>query len=275
MSKTGLERVRRDYAQSILRLAGVTDPRIEEVFATTPREAFLRGPPWTLIRAGFAWSSSDPADLYDDVLVAIDRARGINNGEPALHAAWLAAVDPQPGETVIHVGAGTGYYTAMLARLVDPGGRVYAYEYEPDLAAEAARNLGPDSNVEVRAESAYGRPLPQADIIYVNAGVTAPDDFWLRALKLQGRLLFPWQPHGGWGPALLVTRLAGGYAAQPLMSVGFIGCSGTMPIEHGHPAPSGSGPPAPKAIWLRSDREPDSTAIAVYDEVWFSSDGIA
>ena len=85
--------------------------------------------------------SSNPADLYEDVLVVIDRLRGINNGEPALHAAWLAAIDPQPGETVIHVGAGTGYYTAMLSRLVGPGGQVEAYEYEADLAAIAATNL--------------------------------------------------------------------------------------------------------------------------------------
>lgn len=139
MSKTSIETVRRRYAGEILRLAGVDNPRIEAAFATVPREAFLPGPPWRLARLGLLWGTADVFDLYDDVLVVIDRARGINNGEPALHAAWLAAVDPQPGETAIHVGAGTGYYTAILATLVQPGGKVEAYEYEADLA-EIARS---------------------------------------------------------------------------------------------------------------------------------------
>jgi protein-L-isoaspartate(D-aspartate) O-methyltransferase len=274
MTDSALETVRRRYAHNIVRLARVDNPRIEEVFATVPREAFLPKPPWILVKSGVLWTSGDPADLYDDVLVVIDRARGINNGEPALHAAWLAAVDPQPGEAVIHVGAGTGYYTAMLSRLVGPQGRVEAYEYEADLAAKAARNLRPYENVRVHAQSAYGRSLPDADVIYVNAGVTAPDIHWLRALKPQGRLVFPWQPRGGWGPAILVRRRPEGYAASALMSVGFIPCSGGMPKEKGHRAGPASGSLAPRSIWLRSERQPDATAIAVYDDVWFSTEEI-
>ena len=86
---------------------------------------------------GAAMVTRDLADIYNNVLVAIDPERGINNGEPALHAAWIDMVNPQPGETVIHVGAGTGYYTAILALLVQSGGHVEAFEYEADLAAQA------------------------------------------------------------------------------------------------------------------------------------------
>ncbi len=45
--------------------------------------------------------TSDPAQLYADVLVILDRTKGINNSQPSLHAGWMAAVDPRPGETVV------------------------------------------------------------------------------------------------------------------------------------------------------------------------------
>jgi protein-L-isoaspartate(D-aspartate) O-methyltransferase len=64
--------------------------------------------------------------------------------------------------TVIHVGAGTGYYTAILAHLVGPEGRVHAYEIEADIAARAAENLAGYPNVRVYAQSALGTELARA-----------------------------------------------------------------------------------------------------------------
>jgi len=269
------DRYRKDYAGQIARLADVRDKRIEEAFATVPREAFLPPPPWTIISTGVATQTSDISDIYGNVLVALDRERGINNGEPALHAAWMDAVSPQPGETVIHVGAGMGYYTAILALLVRPNGHVEAFEYEADLAAQAARNLASYSDVTVQAASAFGRVLPSADIVYVNAGVIAPDVQWLRALNPGGRLVFPWQPHKGWGPALLVTRREQGFDAQSLMTVGFISCSGTTEKISVARLPTEADLAAVRSIWIRSDHSPDSNAVAVYDDVWFSSEEVA
>ena len=265
---------RRGYAGQIARLANIRDKRIEEAFATVPREAFLPPPPWTVISMGIAIRTSSVAEIYNNVLVAIDPKRGINNGEPALHAAWIDTISPQPGETVIHVGAGTGYYTAILALLVQQDGRVEAFEYEADLAAQAERNLVRHANATVHAASAFGRVLPNADIIYVNAGVVAPDVQWLRALDPGGRLIFPWQPHKGWGPALLVTRRGRGFSAQSLMTVGFISCSGTTEKNLVSRLLTESDFAAVRSIWIRSDRSPDSCAIAIYDDVWFSSEEI-
>lgn len=265
------EQRRQRYAAKVAEAARIKDLRVEHAFASVPREDFLPPPPWTVISLGTAVQTSDIDDIYANVLVAIDRKRGINNGEPALHAAWMEIAGPQPGETVIHVGAGTGYYTAILGLLVEPGGHVEAYEYEADLAAAAAHNLSGYPQVSVREGSAFGRILPSADVIYVNAGVAAPDREWLRALHQGGRLIFPWQPHGDWGPAMLVTRTLNGYRAKPLMSVGFIGCSGAAAG-----APVGSGPSesdiaATRSIWLSAERKPDASATAIFDDVWFSS----
>ena len=38
------------------------------------------------------------------------------------------------GERVLQVGAGTGYYTAILAELVGARGRIHAVEFEKQLA---------------------------------------------------------------------------------------------------------------------------------------------
>lgn len=270
-----LRQVRAAYALQIMSLANVRDPRIERAFATIEREAFLPPPSWTVISMGIATRTHQLSDIYDNVLVAIDRERGINNGEPSLHAAWIDAISPQPGETVIHVGAGTGYYTAILSLLVEPGGQVEAFEVEADLAAQAQRNLQSFSNVTIHAASAFGCVLPNADIVYVNAGVPAPDVEWLRALNPGGRLIFPWQPHKSWGPAVLVTRRAGGYSARPLMNVGFIPCSGAAETSSPNKLLSEADFAAIRSVWIRSSRTPDASAVAVYNDVWFSSEEVA
>ena len=271
-TEASVETLRRRYAETVTRAAGTDDPRIAEAFATIPREDFLPPPPWTTISAGAAVQTSDIAAIYDNVLVALDRAHGINNGEPALHAAWFALVDPRPGERAIHVGAGTGYYTAMLASLVAPEGEVDAYEIQEPLAEQARNNLARYPNVRVHAGTALARDLPPADVIYVNAGVVAPDAGWLRALDPGGRLIFPWQPAAHWGTAMLVTRLPGGFRAKPVMSVGFIACSGEKRRRTAKPVPHAE--IKTRSVWLTADRKPDHTATAVYEDVWFSGEGV-
>src|SRR5262245_27679578 len=105
------------YGRMMAAASGSADPRIGCVFEALPREDFLPPGPWHMLVAQsyIETPSTDPVHLYRNALVAIDPERGINNGEPFLHAAWMGAVALQPGETVIHVGAGGGYYTAALA----------------------------------------------------------------------------------------------------------------------------------------------------------------
>src|ERR1051326_3388550 len=62
----------------------------------------------------FRRPSADPRYLYQNNLIALDAEKGINNGEPFLHARWIGALVLNAGETVTHIGAGTGYYSAIL-----------------------------------------------------------------------------------------------------------------------------------------------------------------
>ena len=229
-----VQKRRRAYAAEVTRRAGISDPRIEAAFASVPREDFAGSPPWR-IGSGYLFSrssSDDPARLYEDVLVAIDAERGINNGQPSLHAQSIAALELKAGETVVQIGAGAGYYTAILAELVGPEGKVTAYEIAPDIAARAAANLKRYPQVEVRARSGV-EGLPQADAIYVNAAASHPLRAWLDALKPGGRLVFPLQAAGSSGAMLLVTRPQRGDAwpARFLTGVVFIACEGAQDPE--------------------------------------------
>jgi protein-L-isoaspartate(D-aspartate) O-methyltransferase len=149
----------------------------------------------------------------------------------------LSALNPQPAETAIHIGAGTGYYTAILARLTAPGGKVFAYEIEPALAELAKANLAEMEDVTIYQRSGAEGTLPACNLIYVNAGATSPLDTWLDALLPGGRLLFPLTPDGpggtpGAGGMLLITRVPpDGYSARFLMPVMFINCQGARDEE--------------------------------------------
>ena len=227
---------RQAYAAEITRNAHVQDPRIEKAFAAVPREDFAGPPPWRVGSGGLfgLTSTDDPARLYEDVLIAIDPERGVNNGQPSLHAQAIDALGLKEGETAVQIGAGAGYYTAILAELVGPTGRVIAYEIAPDIAARAAANLARYPQVEVRARSGVEN-LPQADAIYVNAAATHPLRAWLDALKVGGRLVFPLQAAGSSGAMLVVTRPQRGEAwpARLLTGVVFIPCEGGQDTKIG------------------------------------------
>jgi protein-L-isoaspartate(D-aspartate) O-methyltransferase len=228
--------LRRAYAAEIARRGGVRDPRVEQAFAIVPRENFAGPAPWFVGGGGFGWARGDDlARLYADVLVAIDKGRGINNGQPSLHARCIDALGVRSGETVLHIGAGAGYYTAILAQLVGPTGRVVAYEIEPDIAERARRNLSGAPQVEVRATSGVAGELPAADCIYVNAAASHPVRAWLDGLKVGGRLLFPLQAEHSTGAMLLITRPERGKAwpARFLSGVVFIACEGAQDAEMG------------------------------------------
>jgi len=272
--KANLAEARKRYARLMAAASKSDDPRLERVFELVPREAFLPPGPWKIMidNEYFETPSADPAYLYQNALVALDPAKGINNGEPFLHAAWLGAAAPQRGNVVCHIGAGSGYYTAILSVLALPGGRVEAFEIEPDLAEKARRNLQAFEGITVTLGDATKLPLPASDLIYVNAGVMAPPCSWLQALRPQGRLIFPWRPSDQVGLTLLITRTDAGFEAKPLMNSWFIPCvGGASTVDAFVTPPDAHAARSVRSAWLTSERVPDKTAVVAYKHVWFSS----
>jgi protein-L-isoaspartate(D-aspartate) O-methyltransferase len=272
---TPIEEHRRFYAQFVVRSAGATDERLMAAFATVPREDYVGPGPWPVfVGAGYLPTpSADPRWLYQDVLIGLAPERGINNGQPSLHARCLAAAAPMPGETVIHIGAGTGYYSALLATLVGPNGRVTAYEVEADLAARAADTLRATPQVTVVNASATAAALPEAHVIYVSAGATHPLPHWLDALAVGGRLVFPLTPIEGMGVMLKLLRLdAERFAAEALFRAAFIPCLGARNDAASASLTAALERQTLKSVRsLRCNEKPDGSAWCVGDGWWLST----
>ncbi|MDH7795905.1 MULTISPECIES: hypothetical protein [unclassified Beijerinckia] len=220
--------LRRYYASLVT--AGL-DGRLTEAFAKVPRERFVGPGPWYVSTGtGYVKTPSDDlCFLYTNAVLALRADRTINNGEPRLHGRCLAALEVVAGERIAHIGAGTGYYTAILAELTGPTGSVAAFEIDPELANRAAINLAGFPHVTIYAQSGTEPLSAKFDVIYVNAGATRPLDAWLDALDVGGRLLFPLTPDRPInGMMLLVTRRADNtfdarFAVGPVV---FIDCEG-------------------------------------------------
>jgi protein-L-isoaspartate(D-aspartate) O-methyltransferase len=197
-----LEIIRAAYARQILAAAQVDDARLEAALRTIHREDFLGAGPWPILR----WfrnyvltPDADPVYLYTNDLVGIFPERHLNNGQPSLHAHLIHQASVAAGDHVVHVGTGTGYYTAILAHLAGPAGRVTGIEYEPELAARAKANFAAHKNVGIVEGDGASVAFDPADVIYVNAGCTRPAESWLDRLKDGGRLIMPMTSDEGFG----------------------------------------------------------------------------
>ncbi len=232
--------LRQAYAQRMLALAGVDNPALQRAFATVAREDFLPPPPWTVfdpLLGSRRLAAADLASLYEDVLVALDASAGLNNGSPSLHALMLHHLAPKPGERVLQVGAGGGYYTAILAELVGTAGQVTALEISPRLAARARAALRPWPQVELIEGDGAFWPRQTVECLYVNAAVADLPPPWWDHLALGGRLVLPLGacPHAGWpgyppghGAVLACTRAGGGMAVRHLTGCAFVCAEGPL-----------------------------------------------
>jgi protein-L-isoaspartate(D-aspartate) O-methyltransferase len=227
-----IEDYRRFYAEEIAAVTDMQSTTLLEAFAKVPRESFLGPGPWRIFGLDFAMVSqakyhetadADPRRLYHNIAVTIDPQRNLNNGHPGTLAAWLDQLGVTPGEHVFHLGAGLGYYTAILSEMAGAAGRVTAIEVAPDLAARARENLAPWPNVEMHAGDGGEFDPGPVDAIFVNAGVTHPHRLWLDQLRDGGRLLLPltFDVGGGIGKGvmMLIRRQGDRFAARFLTLV--------------------------------------------------------
>ena len=124
-----IEEARQHYAEELRFTAKLGSRVIVDAFATVPRERFLGPGPWRVLSPmamAEYWTTqdADPRHLYHDVLIAIDEERRLNNGQPSLWARMYDQLELSRGDHFVRVGAGNGYYSAILAEIVGPAGRL-------------------------------------------------------------------------------------------------------------------------------------------------------
>lgn len=164
-----------------VRAAGVSDERLLRAVGATPREAFL--------------PTGHQAHAYQDVPVPI--GHGQVTTQPSLSAMMIEGLDLGGDEHVLEIGTGTGFQTALLARLA---GDVVTIEMWPDIAHQARRNLARQGvrNVELRVGDGSGGVRDRApyDAIIVSAAFPEVPAPLVEQLPCGGRLVQPIGPGG-------------------------------------------------------------------------------
>jgi protein-L-isoaspartate(D-aspartate) O-methyltransferase len=196
-----LSGLRKGYARKIRRKAHIQSKPLLRAFSEVPREQYLGPGPWKILsqrprdylrgRLYRTTGDAHPRHLYDDVLVGIFPERLLNNGQPSSLAGWVDHLDLKRGERVVHVGCGTGYYTAILAHVVGSGGHVTAVEIDDELAPRAKTNLAHLRHVEVVHGDGSAFDFSSADAVFVNAGATHVPERWIESMRPGARLMFP------------------------------------------------------------------------------------
>lgn len=109
---------------------------------------------------------------------------------PVIEGKVLQAAQVKSTDTVLEIGAGSGYFAALLASRAD---WVRSIEIEPQLVAMAADNLsnaGVENVIVEEGDGAEGWPLHGPyDLIVVSGGMPVLPPAFKAQLKLGGRLV--------------------------------------------------------------------------------------
>jgi protein-L-isoaspartate(D-aspartate) O-methyltransferase len=165
-----------------LRRRGIRDERVLAAMLEIPRELFV--PPESRVSS------------HGDFAIPIGRGQTIS--QPYMTALMAEVLELTGSETVLEIGAGSGYAAAVLGAVA---GRVISMEIVPALAETARANLrhaGRDGNVEVICGDGSAGYPPAAPFHAISVAASAPEIpvALLEQLGDPGRMVIP---VGGWG----------------------------------------------------------------------------
>lgn len=177
-----IEQARFNMVEQQIRPWNVSDPSVLELLSSVKREDFVPA-----AHKGLAF-----ADLEIPLLGSHEEALRLGQCmlAPRLEARMLQDIAIQPHETVLEIGAGSGYMAALLARKAR---RVVTLEIVPELVTMARNNLRTAGiqNADVRlADGATPTPAEgRYDAIVLSGSVAEVPDALLSLLTIGGRLI--------------------------------------------------------------------------------------
>ncbi|HEX6099084.1 MAG TPA: protein-L-isoaspartate(D-aspartate) O-methyltransferase [Thermoanaerobaculia bacterium] len=185
---------------------GVADPRVLDAFRKTPREWFV--PP------------QYRASAYEDTPLPLEHGQTIS--QPFIVAFMTEILQLTGAEKVLEIGTGSGYQTAILARLART---VYSAELEPELAASVRDRLAQlgITNVTLRVGNGvevFRDDAPFDAILSAAAPERLPEEL-LEQLAEGGRCIIP-VGAADWQHLWLIERAGGELVRRRLEAVRFV-----------------------------------------------------
>ena len=173
MSEMSAETARHNMIEQQIRPWDVLDDTVLSLIADVPREEF--------VPAGYhnlAFADMNIPLAHDEVMMS-----------PKLEARMLQALDIKPSETVLEIGTGSGYVTALLVKLAR---HVYTVDIQEDFVNNVRNKLSDDDVVNVTIEqgdAANGWPQHGPyDVIAVTGSMPVLPDALRQSLTVGGRL---------------------------------------------------------------------------------------
>jgi len=185
----------------------ISDPRVLEAMLEVPRHLFV---PEAL-----------QARAYGDHALPIDASQTIS--QPYIVARMTELLEADKSSRALEIGAGSGYQTAVLARVA---GQVYAIERIADLARQAQariRHLG-IHNATVKCFDGtlgWSAHAPYDAVLVAAGGPDVPEPL-LAQLKVGGRLVIPVGPSRESQRLVRVIRTEDGFQHEEHGSCAFV-----------------------------------------------------
>jgi len=198
-----------DHYRATAGLTGLAQcrPQVRRALGEVPRQHFV---PTEMKGSAFA-----------DSPLPIGAGQTIS--QPFIVALMTDLLDPRPEQRILEIGTGSGYQTAVLARLA---GRVYSVEVLPELAQRAEQQLADLGihNIELKAGDGYLGWPGQApfDGIMVTAAASQVPPPLLLQLKSGGRLVIPVGLPGRHQELLVIEKEGEEFLSRSVLGVAFV-----------------------------------------------------
>jgi protein-L-isoaspartate(D-aspartate) O-methyltransferase len=211
--KNRFTEARRRMIERDLRGRGIKDERVLAAMESVPRHLFVPE----------KWRAS----AYDDRPLPIGEGQTIS--QPYIVAFMTELLELQEGQKVLEVGTGSGYQTAVLARL---GVEVFSIEIVPALGERASKILSQLGYTNAHLKVGDGffgwEENGPFDAILVTASAPkVPAPLW-RQLREGGRLLIPLGEEGRTQRLVRVRKLAGKQVVEDVTGVAFVPLTGAI-----------------------------------------------